>query len=164
MIVLDFSDLAEVHRVYGRRPTAALLAHIGARLKLLAGAHGFAMRTERCRFAVLLPGLSREAAAVRMERTLGKPCAVEFEAAEGDAIVLVPEWVNRSTNAATGAQALYGQLCRDLDRAGLRIPVPAIPQLRPASPADREALLPEPWQGQHHGWACPTMPAALRPM
>lgn len=90
VVVLDFSELAEVREIYGRETTQRVIARVVERVEALAGPRGVALRTGAAQFTVLLPGSAQEAAGARIWRALGKPCRVEFEAGDSE-IVLVPE-------------------------------------------------------------------------
>lgn len=90
LLLLDFSDLPEVRSIYGRETSRKLHAKVVRKMKAIAGAHGFAARTGQSQFTILLPGVSRERAQVLVQRQLGKPSRVEFDAGDSE-IVLVPD-------------------------------------------------------------------------
>jgi diguanylate cyclase (GGDEF)-like protein len=89
-VVLDFADLLEVREIYGRQVGQRVLARVVRKVQAIAGAHGTAFRTGKAQFTVLLPGANRDKAQAAVQRALGSPCRVEFDAGDSE-IVLVPE-------------------------------------------------------------------------
>ncbi|HZY18681.1 MAG TPA: GGDEF domain-containing protein [Ramlibacter sp.] len=116
LVLFDFADLLEVRDIYGERVSKALLAKLASALRRLAGRHGLAARTGPAQFAVLLPGLPRQAAVDATLRVLGTPCRIEFDAAGFD-LVLVPDVSVDTCDAQSGSlEALYNRLSVALAR------------------------------------------------
>lgn len=90
LVLLDFSDLPEVRSIYGREISRKLHLRVVRRMKAIAGAHGMAARTGKAQFTILLPGVGRERAQAMVQRLLGKPSRIEFDAGDSE-IVLVPD-------------------------------------------------------------------------
>jgi diguanylate cyclase (GGDEF)-like protein len=90
VIVIEFDDLLEVRTIYGRDTSRKVVARIVRRLQAVAGTRGIAARTEAARFVVVLPGVSPSKARAAVDRVLGKPGRIEFDAGESE-IVLVPD-------------------------------------------------------------------------
>jgi GGDEF domain-containing protein len=90
LVVLDFADLVEVRDIYGREVSRKLQLHVVRRVRALAGMHGIAARTGKAQFAVLMPRAGREKLQAIVQRQLGKPSRIEFDAGDSE-IVLVPD-------------------------------------------------------------------------
>jgi diguanylate cyclase (GGDEF)-like protein len=90
LIILDFSDLQEVRSIYGREISRKVHAKVVAKMKAIAGPRGLAARTGKGQFSILVPGAGREQAQATVQRLLGKPSRIEFEAGHSE-IVLVPD-------------------------------------------------------------------------
>jgi GGDEF domain-containing protein len=116
MVLLDFDDLREVYQIYGPVTARKLVARIVRRLRALAGWRGFAGRTGPTQFAVVLPGVTEERAVQLVQRALGKPARVEFDAGDSE-IVVVPDLLVDSAEPGEPVQTLYRDMCRQLERA-----------------------------------------------
>jgi GGDEF domain-containing protein len=82
----------------------------------VAGSRGFAGRTGPTQFAVVLPGVTEEKAIRRVQRVLGKPARVEFDAGDSE-IVLVPDLLVDGCEAGEiDVQDVYRDMCRELAR------------------------------------------------
>jgi diguanylate cyclase (GGDEF)-like protein len=90
LVVFDFEDLAEVRTIYGPETARKLLARVVRRIEMIASGRGLAARTGKAQFTVLLSGATRERAQAIVQRVLGKPSRVEFDAGDSE-IVLVPD-------------------------------------------------------------------------
>ena len=90
LVVLDFADLLEVRSIYGRATCRRVEARVVQKVKAIAGARGLAARTGKTEFTVLLPAAGRERAEAIVQRQLGKPSRIEFDAGDSE-IVLVPD-------------------------------------------------------------------------
>ena len=113
VIVIEFSDLREVHQLYGHAVRRKVIANVVRKLQAVAGRRGLAGRTGAGQFTLVLP-TGRDRALRSLERVLGKTARIEFDGA-GDEIVLVPELAVDSTDAATESiQPLWDEMCRDL--------------------------------------------------
>jgi diguanylate cyclase (GGDEF)-like protein len=113
-IVLDFPDLAEVREIYGPGIARKVVAKLVRRLRALAGFRGMVGRTGPAQFTVVFAGANTAAALKRMQRVMGRPARVEFDAGHTE-IVLVPEFiVDGAPGAGEGIQALYRDMCREL--------------------------------------------------
>ena len=112
-IVLDFADLLEVRDIYGRHVSHKVLLRVVRKIQSIAGPQGVAFRTGRAQFTVLLPG-SREKAHAAVQRALGKPCRVEFDAGDSE-IVLVPDVMAEcAAPAVETIDELYREIARNL--------------------------------------------------
>jgi GGDEF domain-containing protein len=67
-----------------------VLERVARAMRELAGPWGLPARTAADRFTVLLPGMNQREAWQQVERVLGRPSRIEFEAGRHE-IVLVPE-------------------------------------------------------------------------
>lgn len=115
MIVLDFSDLSEVCDIYGHAIAVKVIARIVRRVRSVAGARGVAGRTGPAQFTIVIPQVG-EKALRRVQRGLGKPARIEFDAGDSE-IVLVPDMlIDTAEPGVEGAQDLYRQMCRELAR------------------------------------------------
>lgn len=115
VLVIEFSDLREVHEIYGQGVSRKLIARLVRKLTSLAGANGLVGRTGVAQFTVVLP-MRRENALRAIQRVLGKPARIEFDAGD-DEIVLVPELVLDCTNSGTDSiDALWRDLCAEVTR------------------------------------------------
>ncbi len=106
LALFDFLDLEELRVLYGPHCAAAATAALVQSLQLLAGDAGLVARAGATQFAVLLPGLDREAAIEAAYAVLGRPCRLELDWA-GDELVLVPEL---AVDVCAGPAALAGLL------------------------------------------------------
>jgi diguanylate cyclase (GGDEF)-like protein len=117
LIIVDFSDLEEVRSIYGREISGKVYARVVAKMKAIAGARGLTARTGKGQFSILVPGAGREQAQATVQRVLGKPSRVEFEAGHSE-IVLVPDLLCEV--AAPGVETvdeLYCEVARSLAEA-----------------------------------------------
>lgn len=115
MVVLDFTDLREVYQIYGNAVARKVVERIVRRLRSLAGSRGFAGRTGPTQFTLVFPGATRDKAVHRVQRVLGKPARVEFDAGDSE-IVLVPDLLVDTAQPGGTVQALYRELCGELAR------------------------------------------------
>lgn len=90
LVVIDFEDLVEVRSIYDEDISRKLLARVVRKMQAIAAGRGLAARTGRAQFSVLLTGCTRERAQALVQRVLGKPSRVEFDAGDSE-IVLVPD-------------------------------------------------------------------------
>lgn len=110
--MFDFSDLVEVHRMYGGRLSGQLLAKLARALWRTAGRRGLAARVGPAQFAVAMPQLGQTQARMQVHRVLGKVPCIELDAG-GDELVLVADFLVAQVEP-TDLEALFHQL-----RAGL---------------------------------------------
>jgi diguanylate cyclase (GGDEF)-like protein len=116
MVVLDFADLREVYQIYGNEIARKVVGRVVRRLRAVAGARGVAGRTGPTQFAVALPGMPEDKAIRQVQRALGRPARVEFDAGDSE-IVLVPHLlVDTAEPGATEVQSLYREMCHELAR------------------------------------------------
>lgn len=151
LLMFEFEDLAEVDALYGARTRRDMLGLVGRQLRRLAGAKGLALRIEKNRFVVLLPGLSRDRAMEAVAEKIGLPCSFELESAQHE-LVLVPRLSVVSTTADTESLAQLLQQCLQ-ERTARRIstyraeaaaPVVAVTPVAPGvAPAKRSFNLPD---------------------
>lgn len=114
LVVLDFADLVEVRGIYGREVSNKLQAHVVRRVRALAGIHGMTARTGKAQFAVLMPRASREKLQTIVQRQLGKPSRIEFDAGDSE-IVLVPDILcDTLREDHEGIDDLYRELAKRL--------------------------------------------------
>jgi diguanylate cyclase (GGDEF)-like protein len=119
ILVIEFNDLREVHEIYGSSVGRKLVAKVVNRLTALAGSHGLVGRTGSAQFTIVLP-MPREKALLAVQRVLGSPARIEFEAGDSE-IVLVPEMMLDCTDAETESMAaLWREDCLDLSRMQAR--------------------------------------------
>jgi len=116
MVVVDFADLHEVYDIYGNAIARKVVARIVRRLRVLAGLRGFAGRTGPAQFTVVLPGATQARARRLVQRALGAPARIEFDAGDSE-IVLVPHLlVDTAEPGAESIQPLYRDMCAELAR------------------------------------------------
>jgi diguanylate cyclase (GGDEF)-like protein len=116
MIVADFSDLHEVHEIYGSAVARKVAARIVRRLRDVAGLRGFVGRTGTTQFTIVLPGATHHRACKAVRRALGSPARVEFDAGDSE-IVLVPRIaVDAAEPGAESIRTTYQDLCLELAR------------------------------------------------
>jgi GGDEF domain-containing protein len=115
MVVLEFADLREVYQIYGSAIARKVVARIIRRLKVLEGSRGFTGRTGPSQFTVVLPGATQEQAIGQVQRALGHPARVEFDAGDSE-IVLVPHLLVDSGEPGRAVQDLYRELSLELSR------------------------------------------------
>lgn len=114
LVVLDFSDLQEVRGIYGRDISRKVHARVVAKMKTIAGARGLVARTGKGQFSILMPGAGREKAQATVQRLLGKPSRIEFDAG-GSEIVLVPDIMcEMAAPDVETADELYCEVARSL--------------------------------------------------
>jgi diguanylate cyclase (GGDEF)-like protein len=117
LVVLDFTDLLEVRSIYGRQISRKVQARVVRRVRALAGARGITARTSKAQFTVLLPGATREKAQAVVQRLLGKPSRIEFDAGDSE-IVLVPDILCQAVAESTESiDALYRDVASSLAQA-----------------------------------------------
>ena len=114
VVLLDFADLLEVGEIYGRAVRQRVLKRVVRKMESIAGPHGTAFRTGKAQFTVLLPGANRIKAQAAVERVLGTPCRVEFDAGDSE-IVLVPDVLTElAAPEVETIDELYRELARTL--------------------------------------------------
>lgn len=86
VVVFEQVDLPELHEVFGAEAVQAVVADFTAKLKVLAGAGGLAVRADATTWAVLLPGHDAEGTVAAVKNAMGAGLAVEA----GEEILLVP--------------------------------------------------------------------------
>lgn len=114
-VVLEFSELREVRDIYGGTIGRKVVAKVVRRVRAVAGRSGLAGRTGPSQFTVIFPGLSARKALDRVQRALGRPARVEFDAGDSE-IVLVPEFLVDAMEPGGSVQGLYRDLARELSR------------------------------------------------
>jgi diguanylate cyclase (GGDEF)-like protein len=100
LVVIEFPDLQEVQQIYGRRIGQKVVERVVSRMRRIAGVRGLAARTGRTQFTLLLPGKGRHEAYAAVQRVLGQPSRIEFDAGDSE-IVLVPDMGGEAADAAT---------------------------------------------------------------
>lgn len=115
LIVFEFADLREVHDIYGSTVARKLVGRIVRKLECLAGPRGFVGRTDTAQFTVVLPATREDKALRALQRAMGKPARIEFDAGDSE-IVLVPEVIMESAEPGEQLPALHSDLCRALVR------------------------------------------------
>lgn len=117
LVVFDFSDLMEVRSIYGREVSRKLLARVVRKMQAVAGSRGLAARTGKTEFSILLPGASRDKAQAIIQRVMGKPSRIEFDAGDSE-IVLVPDiMAEAAAPAVETIDELYREVSRNLAQA-----------------------------------------------
>ena len=112
-VVLDFADLLEVRDIYGRHVAHKVLLRVVRKMQAVAGQQGVAFRTGKAQFTVLLPGNCEKAQAA-VQRVLGTPSRVEFDAGDSE-IVLVPDvMAETAAPAVETVDELYRELAGNL--------------------------------------------------
>ncbi len=115
VLVIEFNDLREVHEIYGPAISRRLIAKLVRKLGGLAGAHGLAGRTGPAQFTVVLP-MPRGKALRAVQRVLGKPARIEFDAGDSE-IVLVPDLLLDCSDGGTqDMEALCREMSNELAR------------------------------------------------
>ncbi|MDB5873972.1 MAG: regulator protein domain-like protein [Ramlibacter sp.] len=113
VVVIEFSDLREVHEIYGHKVSRKVIAKVVGKLRAVAGMRGLAGRTGTEQFTLVLP-MRRDKALQAIQRVLGKPARIEFDAGDSE-IVLVPDLVLDSTDAATESmQVVWQEMCQEM--------------------------------------------------
>ncbi len=92
LVVMDCADLQEVRTIYGRQTSRKVMARLVRKLNAIAGERGVVARTAPAEFALLLPGLPRDKACLAIDRVLGRPGCIEYDAGDSE-IVMVPNMV-----------------------------------------------------------------------
>jgi diguanylate cyclase (GGDEF)-like protein len=116
VVVLDVEDLREVFQIYGSGTARKVGAKLVRRLRGMAGWQGLAGRTGKAQFTVVLVGANEEKATRIVQRALGKPARIEFDAGDSE-IVLVPELlVDLADPGADSIQPLYREMVQELAR------------------------------------------------
>src|SRR5438105_7339236 len=98
VVVVDCSDLRELYQIYGKSISRKVAGRLVRRLRVMAGLDGLVGRTGPAEFTVVLPGATQDKAIRVMQRVLGKPARVEFDAGDSE-IVLVPDLLVDSLDA-----------------------------------------------------------------
>jgi diguanylate cyclase (GGDEF)-like protein len=116
VIVIEFADLSEVYDIYGAAIARKVVARIVSRLRNVAGRSGLVGRTGPVEFTIVLPGAQGDKALRSVQRGLGMPACVEFDAGDSE-IVLVPELlIDTAQSAHERIPSLYREMCRELSR------------------------------------------------
>lgn len=89
LVLMDCADLQEVRTIYGRQTSRRVMARLVRKLNAIGGERGVVARTGPAEFALLLPGLSRDKAGLAIDRVLGRPGCIEYDAGDSE-IVMVP--------------------------------------------------------------------------
>ncbi len=92
LMVMDCADLQEVRTIYGRQTSRKVMARLVRKLNAIAGERGVVARMAPSEFALLLPGLARDKACQAIDRVLGRPGCIEYDAGDSE-IVMVPNFV-----------------------------------------------------------------------
>jgi hypothetical protein len=109
------ADLREVHQIYGNAIARQMVERIVRRMRSLAGSRGLAGRTGPTQFTVVLAGATQDKGVRLVQRVLGKPARVEFDAGDSE-IVLVPDLLVDTAEPGVPVQALYREMCGELAR------------------------------------------------
>jgi GGDEF domain-containing protein len=116
VVVLDVEDLHEVYQIYGSGIARKVADKLVRRLRGMAGWRGLAGRTGKSQFTVVLVGANEEKARRVVQRVLGKPPRIEFDAGDSE-IVLVPELlVDTADPGADTLHPLHREMSRELAR------------------------------------------------
>lgn len=91
LVVMDCADLQEVRTIYGRQTSRKVMARLVRKLNTIAGDRGVVARTAPAEFALLLPGVPRDKACLAIDRVLGRPGCIEYDAGDSE-IVMVPHF------------------------------------------------------------------------
>lgn len=89
LVVMDCADLQEVRTIYGRQTSRKVMARLVRKLNAIAGERGIVARTAPAEFVLLLPGVPRDKACQAIDRVLGRPGCIEYDAGDSE-IVMVP--------------------------------------------------------------------------
>ena len=92
LVVMDCADLQEVRTIYGRQTSRKVMARLVRKLNAIAGERGVVARMGPSEFALLLPGVARDKACLAIDRVLGRPGCIEYDAGDSE-IVMVPNFV-----------------------------------------------------------------------
>ncbi len=116
LIVLEFADLREAHDIYGSAIARKLVARIVRKLEGVAGSRGFVGRTDTAQFTIILPGTREKKALRTLQRELGKPARIEFDAGDSE-IVLVPDvLMDQAEVGEVSMHDLFRGMCREMTR------------------------------------------------
>jgi GGDEF domain-containing protein len=116
VVVLDVKDLPQRTRVFGTDIAGQFVSHALSKLNGIATSTGFAARTGATVFTVLLPGFGHDRAATAIHEALGNPCRIEFDAGNGDAVV-VPEFMVQTVSRETASiEEVYQSLRRNISQ------------------------------------------------
>ena len=160
LVVMDCADLQEVRTIYGRQTSRKVMARLVRKLNAIAGERGVVARTGPCEFTVLLPGLARDKACQAIDRELGRPGCIEYDAGDSE-IVMVPNFIvsqldcepdglhQAYTLQRTQVQARIQQqaeheryLTQERERHSRPAPLAPLAQLPPTVPAPLASLHP----------------------
>lgn len=92
LVVMDCADLQEVRTIYGRQTSRKVMARLVRKLNAIAGDRGVVARTAPAEFTLLLPGVPRDKACQTIDRVLGRPGCIEYDAGDSE-IVMIPHFV-----------------------------------------------------------------------
>lgn len=110
LVVIEFSDLQEVQQLYGRRIGLMVVECVVSRMRRIAGPRGLVARTGRTQFTLLLPGKGRTEAHAAVQRVLGRPGRIEFDAGDSE-ILLVPDMGVEAADATIrSVEELYSEV------------------------------------------------------
>lgn len=115
VLVFELNDLPELELVFGSSVAREAIDKTTAELRRLTASKGVALWTSPTVCTVLLPRFSRDQAIAAVHNRLGKPCCIEFDA-DGDEIVLVPEFRVETVGDNTSIEEVYESLCREIDQ------------------------------------------------
>jgi GGDEF domain-containing protein len=117
VVVFEQVDLPELHAIFGSAAAQALVERFNAKLKLLAGSRGVALRAGATTWAVLLPGRDSGAAMRVLGKVLGPSLAVEA-AVEDEELLLVPRvCVHPVGSGAESMRSIYREMREKIRRA-----------------------------------------------
>lgn len=116
VVVVECSDLRELYQVYGKTISRKVAGRVVRRLRMMAGLDGLVGRTGPTEFTVVMPGATEDKAIRNLQRVLGKPARVEFDAGDSE-IVLVPDLLVDSVDTGCETvQARQRAMSRELAR------------------------------------------------
>jgi GGDEF domain-containing protein len=114
--VFEFYDLPELETVFGPRVAEQAIDQVLGTLKRLAGRKGTAHRTSSTAFAVLLPQLWLDDALAAVHAAFGHSWCIDIEA-DGEEIVLVPDFRIQTVRDGHSLQSEYKSLCCEIGQA-----------------------------------------------
>jgi GGDEF domain-containing protein len=114
LLVLQFPDLFELARLFGKRAAGEVVADVMTELTRISGRTGLAVRVTADTFAMLMPNTTGQELHRALQLRMGKSCAVEFELGDQE-ILLIPHVQARTIAASDTVQHAYITLCRFID-------------------------------------------------
>jgi len=110
LVVIDCADLQEVRTIYGRQTSRAVMVRLVRKLNAIGGPRGVVSRTAPAEFCLVLPGLTRDKARLAIDRVLGRPGCIEYDAGDSE-IVMVPDMMVEELDCEpAGLQQAYTRL------------------------------------------------------